>query len=428
MPSFRHIVLREKAIVMMQKNRQPAPRRSRWWATPGLAIAAVGLLALSACADNTTEQTSSGSDSSTTLGISDAGEFNGLVTGSSTIAPTVDGDKVTIDLGGQKVTVDKDKKLKVGFFVVGSSSPFFQTAYAWGKAQADAYGYDFEMVDASFDASKQADQIQTAISTKKYDAIIIIPVDGVASCDSLTKQAPQAGIIVVNYFNPICGKDDAPIENWYVPGLLGAVGGGTSVPVTEAFAEKVMSEFPEGKGMSLNIAESICVCGLIFNKALDGAQADYPNVDLSRLYASSTDAAGGQTVTEQYLKDNKDADFILALSDDTAAGAVEAVKAAGLTGKVKVFIAGGTQQIVDFMKVGASDGTYPYYMGDAVQSSLLMLHEAVAGNPVPTVIANDGHPLESYSQQEAPYFTYVTPEIINSGAYVANTVANANAR
>ena len=132
-------------------------------------------------------------------------------------------------------------------------------------------------------------------------------------------------------------------------------------------------------------------------------------------------------MTEQYLKDNPDANFIIALSDDTGLGAVEAIKAAGLTGKVKVYMAGGTQQIVDSMKAGTSDGTYPYYMGNAAQTALLMLHEAVAGNPVPTVIANDGAPLASYAEQVDPFFTYVTPEIVTSGGFVPNTAQNAQA-
>jgi hypothetical protein len=91
-------------------------------------------------------------------------------------------------------------------------------------------------------------------------------------------------------------------------------------------------------------------------------------------------------------------------------------------------MAGGTQQIVDFMKAGTTNGTYPYYMGNAAQSALLMLHEAVAGNPVPTVVANDGAPLASYADQVDPFFTSVTPQIIASGEYVPNTPQNAQAR
>lgn len=412
--------------------RRNAKYRPRSWVSRSIALAAVGCLALSACADNSSGTTSAGGDTSensNTLSVSTEGEFAGLVTGSQIITPTVDGDKVTIDVGGgNSITVDKNQQLDVGFFVVGTSSPFFQTAYAWAKAQADAYGWNLEMVDAAFDSATQSDQIQTAISTKKYDAIIVIPVDGVGSCDSLTKQAAAAGILVVDYFNPLCGKNDSPVEGWAVPGLLGAVGGSTSTVTNQAFIERALTNTPQGKGMSLNLEESLCVCGIIYNKALDAAQETFPDVDLTRTYASSTGAAGGQSVTEQYLKDNPDADFILALSDDTGIGAIEAVKAAGLTGKVKVYMSGGTQLIVDNMLTGQIDGTHPYYMGSAVQAAMLILHEAVAGNPVPTVIANDGHVLESYSETESPFFTYVTPEMAKSGDYVANTVENASAR
>ena len=418
---------------MTRRTHQTTKLRSRSLLTKAVVLAAIGSVVLTACADSpasttaTTSAAASGSAAPATLSVSDTGTFKGLVTSSDVITPTVNGNTVTINLGGQPVTVDKDKKLKVGFFVNGAQSLFFQTAFAWAKAQADAYGYDIEEVDGAYDTAKQSDQIETAINTKKYDAIIIIPVDGIASCDALTKQAPAAGIIVVNYFNPICGKSADPVQNWSVPGILGAVGGGTSVPVGQAFAEKVFAATPQGKGMSLSIGEALCTCAAIFAAGLDGAQKAYPDVNLTRLDATTVDASGGQAVTEQYLKDNPDANFIIALSDDTGLGAVEAIKAAGLTGKVKVYMAGGTQQIVDSMKAGTSDGTYPYYMGNAAQTALLMLHEAVAGNPVPTVIANDGAPLASYAEQVDPFFTYVTPEIVTSGGFVPNTAQNAQA-
>jgi len=91
--------------------------------TKAVVLAAIGSVVLSACADSpatttaTTSAGASGSAAPATLSVSDTGTFKGLVTSSDVITPTVDGGKVTINLGGQSVTVDKDKKLKVGFFV-----------------------------------------------------------------------------------------------------------------------------------------------------------------------------------------------------------------------------------------------------------------------------------------------------------------------
>lgn len=416
---------------MMLRILHTSERRSLSWSARASVIATIGCLALSACADDPRDSTASAADSSAppvTLSVSADGAFEGLVTGSRTITPTVDGDTVTIDVGGSTIKIEKDKKLKVGFFVNGAISTFFQTAIAWAKVQADAYGYEVEVVDGAWDPAKQADQIQTAISTKKYDAIVVIPVDGLGACDSFTKQAAEAGILVIDYFNPMCGKDAEPIENWYVPGLLGVVGGGTTSDIYQAFVERAMAAHPEGKGMSLSLEASMCTCAGIYSSALDAALTSYPGVDLTQTAAASPDKAGGQAVTEQYLKDNPDAEFIVALSDETGAGAVDAVEAAGLTDKVKVYMSGGTPPIIAFMEAGKVSGTHPYYMGSAAQSALLMLHEAVAGNPVPTVIANDGHVLDSFADTNAPFLTLVTPEIAQSGEYMPNTVQNAEAR
>ncbi|MFI5427256.1 sugar ABC transporter substrate-binding protein [Aeromicrobium sp. UC242_57] len=413
---------------------QHTPRRPRSLMTGGIALVAVASMLLSACADDTSDGDVTANDgtatsASETLGVSDEGEFAGLITGSGLTEPTVDGDKVTIDVGGgQEIAVDKGKKLKVGMFVSGGATPYFQTGYAWAKAQGEAYGWTVDLVDASFDAGKQADQIQTAISTKKYDAILVNPVDGAGACDAFTKQAPAAGVLVISYENPICGKDLEPVQDSYIPGMLGAVGGSTSAVTWQAFQEQILSETPQGKGLSVVIPQSTCICTAGWNKALDEALKKYPDAQVTRVETPSPDAAGGQIVTEQYLKDNKDAQFISVISDEMGAGAVEAVKAAGLTGKVKVYVSGGNALLVDMLKDGRVAGTHPYYNGTAAQTAMLMFHEAVAGNPVPRVIANDGHALESYSDKEPPFFTYVTPEIAKSGDYVPNSIDNATAR
>ena len=413
---------------MKFRNQQLAGRRSRAWSTRGVVLVALGCLVLSACADDPSDASSDGSSSApATLVVSEEGEFAGLITSTELTEPTVDGDQVTIDAGGQEVTVEKDQELSVGLFVSGGATPFFQTTNAWAEAQAEAYGWDLEMVDAAFDAGKQADQIQTAISTEKYDAILVVPVDGVGSCDAFTKQAPAAGILVVSIINPLCGRDTEPIESQDVPGTLGVVGGSTSAVTWQAFHEQVVSEFPEGKGLSVALSESICVCAIGWNQALDGAESEYPGVDLTRAETPSPDAAGGFAVTEQYLNDNPDAEFIIALSDEMGSGAAEAVEAAGLTGKVKVYMSGGTELILGLMEDGAAHGTHPYYNGTVAQTALLMLHEAVAGNPVPRVIANDGHELESFSAEEPPFFTYVAPDNLDAG-YTPDTIENAQAR
>jgi hypothetical protein len=41
----------------------------------------------------------------------------------------------------------------------------------------------------------------------------------------------------------------------------------------------------------------------------------------------------------------------------------------------------------------------------------------VAGDSVPRIIINDGHPLTSFNEKTAPYLPYVTASPVKSGAY-----------
>ena len=48
-----------------------------------------------------------------------------------------------------------------------------------------------------------------------------------------------------------------------------------------------MAPTPQGKGMSLNLGESMCVCAGIYTAALDGALKQYPGIQLTQRAAPS---------------------------------------------------------------------------------------------------------------------------------------------
>ncbi|MET0820818.1 MAG: hypothetical protein ABWY58_07620 [Aeromicrobium sp.] len=100
------------------------------------------------------------------------GPFTGKVVGSQVIAPEVDDSDVSADTGaGNTITVAERKKLKVGFFVQAAGTPYFQTAFACAKAQAESYGWSVDLVDAAVRAAGLEGKVKVYVSGGSPDVV-----------------------------------------------------------------------------------------------------------------------------------------------------------------------------------------------------------------------------------------------------------------
>jgi ribose transport system substrate-binding protein len=131
------------------------------------------------------------------------------------------------------------------------------------------------------------------------------------------------------------------------------------------------------------------------------------------------DQAKAQTVTEAILKAHPEITGIFAANDTMGLGAAEAVRNAGLTGKVSIISVDGITAALQAVKAGTLDGTisqYPYAEGQlAVQACTdLVRHQAVPARVVaPIALIDSGNADKAISSFPQPFVPFTDP--LNSG-------------
>jgi len=92
--------------------------------------------------------------------------------------------------------------VEVGFFGFSAANSFAQAVYKGVEEASTEAGAKSTFVDGQFDGQLQVQQINDAITSKRYDVIIIQANDNLAVQEPL-KKAVDAGITVVVEFAPV---------------------------------------------------------------------------------------------------------------------------------------------------------------------------------------------------------------------------------
>jgi ribose transport system substrate-binding protein len=124
------------------------------------------------------------------------------------------------DAATQNTAVPKDKTLRIGFFGFAKANSFAQATWAGVEETAKKNNATAEFVDSNFDGPTQVNQLQDAVTSKRFDIIVLQANDGTAVVTAV-KQAIRAGIIVVVEFTPVGGRYDTTDPQ--VPGTINIV-------------------------------------------------------------------------------------------------------------------------------------------------------------------------------------------------------------
>ncbi|MDP9017993.1 MAG: substrate-binding domain-containing protein, partial [Candidatus Eremiobacteraeota bacterium] len=217
----------------------------------------------------------------------------------------------------------------IGVSIQNREAQFYQDMENGMKAQAAKYGYSLTFVDANRDNSKQQSQVEDFIS-KKVDAIVLTPYDS---------QAIGSAIVEANKANiPVFTAD---IANTSKQGTV----------VAHIASDNVQGGAQAGKLMCQGLAAS--------GKTAVGSIAiiDEPEVTSVQdrvkgfksavaanckgvIVVSDIDAGGDRQKADSTMADiltsHKDLKGIFGINDDSALGALTAVKAANLKGLIVV--------------------------------------------------------------------------------------------
>jgi ribose transport system substrate-binding protein len=233
-------------------------------------------------------------------------------------------------------------------------------------------------VDTGFDATKQYNSVQDAITQKKFQGFIVLALDSVGLVPAV-QQAIKAGIKVVNADTPLGPRQDTVVpqvdgetasvfDPWTLRGVWGAqlvikaceglnpckVGWMSSVaalPPEKAYHDTVMKMIKTHSNIQVVV------------EADGGAYT----------------VQGGQKTSQDMLTGHRDLNVLVANGDQPAAGAVLSIDSAGLTGKVKLI--GGCPSRISkpLIKSGKEWGTWACFPADEGALSMQFLLNGING-------------------------------------------------
>lgn len=232
--------------------------------------------------------------------------------------------------------------------------------------------------DSGFDATKQFNQVQDAITQKKFDGFILLPLDSVGLVPA-AEQAIAAGIKVVSLDTPLGPRQDT--LKVQVKGASGSV----YDPWTLRAKWLVQLVTKACKGVNpCNVAWMGSVAALPSEKAYRDASfagmKKLPNVKIiAEVDGGAYTAAGGQKVSQDLITANSDMNVLIANGDQPAAGAVLSLEAAGVLDKVKLI--GGCPSKISkpLIKAGKEWGSWACTPEDEGRLAAEILIKALKG-------------------------------------------------
>jgi len=283
-----------------------------------------------------------------------------------------------VSTGGTRKTV------RLAFFNPIVANAFTASQYQGIQLSAKQYGATVTQFDAGFDQNKQISEIQDAIVSKKFDAFVITPVNG-AVLVKPTQDAIAAGIKVVAIFNDI-GPDLDSIKP-QVKGISSVIGQRLSINgqllgewIVKACGAKNPCHAAYMPGSFKQGTEIIRLNAL--NKVLKA----HPNIKTVQSAEGGYTAAPALKAATDVLTSHSNLDVFATSGDQMMTGIIQAVKNAGLSGKIKLVGNGTTIEGVGWVRAGivlADPIGVPYTEGVLGAKYAIM---AVNGQKVPASV------------------------------------------
>jgi ribose transport system substrate-binding protein len=235
------------------------------------------------------------------------------------------------------------------------NNPFFVSVADGAKAKAKALGASIDVQNAN-NADQASLDLSSAALSKKPSVLIIDPVSS-ASGGSIVTQANSAGVPVVAFDRMPQGGD------------LKAFIGYDAIQAGKNGA-KALGEAVGGKGKVVEI-QGIMGTSVAQerSKGFEAGIKDFPGISVVATQPAEFDRGKALDVMSNILQSHHDIAGVYAANDEMAMGVIAALKAAGLSGKVKVVGNDGIADAVKAIKDGSlytTNAESPFALGSEV--------------------------------------------------------------
>jgi ribose transport system substrate-binding protein len=251
-------------------------------------------------------------------------------------------------------TTTKTKTPHVAFFGFASDNSFAQATWKGVQKAVKAYHGTATFLNGNFSATTQVQQMQTEISSGKYNVFVVQANDGSAVVPEV-RDAIAKGIVVVAEFTQV-GSNYAAIAP-QVPGEISVV-------------ESAVANGTDLGKLAIDACGTLNPCNVVYLQGdptlpLDVARTNAVLAELKtdkhvKLledpiggYLAST----GETVTQDVLSAHPNVNVLVG-SSQAIEGATIVLKGRGLLGKVKLIGNGGSTQAVNYVRNGTWYATF----------------------------------------------------------------------
>jgi ribose transport system substrate-binding protein len=249
------------------------------------------------------------------------------------------------------------------------------------EAAADELGLTkMNITQSNYDPAQEVSNINNALA-RGADGLIVQPASSTGVIPSL-KQAFDKNLCVVALTT---GPGESTQELY--PGLKGFVG---------------WDEFNNGEWMGRAMAEGmggtgnvVIVQGVLDNNAARDRQAgaeavweaEFPDINVLDVQAADFDSAKARAVTQNFIqRHGEDIDGILAITNNMATAAADAVYESDLRGEVTIVSTGGQEQFIEYIKDGKAYATTPELPVTEAKEAMNLLVQCLQGDDEPVFV------------------------------------------
>jgi ribose transport system substrate-binding protein len=290
-------------------------------------------------------------------GLTPAGQATatnvGTAAGSGTVA---------VNVGPSKPVMLPKGKLKVGIFMNAMSNKFEQVLAASAVSTAESFGWSATVIDSNYDEQTQEDAMQTAITNHTYNAWVVLPIDGSASCKIVSQEAPAANILVAIAAGPACGRDLKATPGLWAPGTYSYHALAPSPQYVSLFYKETAQLNPGPQNVLVVGGPEVNPAMIAFQDIGEAFTKAHPDFAIKAFLNTDYTAPTAFAVTQAYLQAHPGITVIMDnYSPDSSEGIVKALQSLNLAGKIHMTDMGGSQFTVNEIKLGVIQATLPFY-------------------------------------------------------------------
>lgn len=287
----------------------------------------------------------------------------------ATEAPKTEEAKTEGESSGEETkaaeTTGEKKDYKIAVLLPGPTGYFVATKEGVDAAAAE-YGVTIEYADAQWDASKQLAQAEDFM-VKGVDLIALCCVDS-GSGEKIVKSAQESNIPVLAFTNAIGSE-----ETGEYAGLVSYVG--QNEVNTGAVTGEIAKNLLGGDGGKAILIEGVPGTTPQINRKKGLEQAlEGSNIEIIYNQTSNWEKEQALKIVEDLIQKKMEFNVVICQDDNSATGAGQALKEAGMKEEVKVIGLGGSKDGLQAVKDGVIDGTT--YMS-AVEEGHLAIETSV---------------------------------------------------